>query len=215
MKKSLAILIPLYGGVPAKAYQSVIKFVSNVSKDYEALIFTSQSCYLAENRNHLLRSFLKVHKEKPIDYVLWIDSDIEFTLEDVNKLSGASDKNPDAIVSGVYLNNINGDIVPMVMRFNEEKKLHENITIKELIDAADKEQLVEADAAGLGFVLLPGRIMLDLVVRQRERLFSYGENAHGEMIGEDTKFFKDAKSLGYKLLVEPLAKVGHVKNISL
>lgn len=212
-RPSLCVLIPCYLTVPVLAYQKIITFMATVARYYDAGVSTSSSCYLFENRNMLVKRFADTDSERHWDYVLWLDSDIVFTIDDVLLLQKALDEGRD-LVTGVYFNNFGNDLAPMVMHKDDTGNFR-GVVVSELL----KGKIFPVDSAGFGFVMMKGDVMRKMIENNplalKHRVFKYRENDKGELEGEDNCFFEDAKEQGFQLYVVPMAKVGHNKQVIL
>lgn len=140
------------------------------------------------------------------DKLLWIDSDIEFTPEDILKLY-ESDKD---IISGGYLQ-ATGD----VMVYPEEKGAP--MTIEQVDKLKDT---IEVSAVGFGFLCVKSGVFESL---SRPWFQSASTTVELEdktkytfaMIGEDISWCTRVKEKGYKIYFDPLVKVNHHKMMKL
>jgi hypothetical protein len=132
--------------------------------------------------------------------VIFIDSDIIWTIEDLEKLLFT----PHDFLSGAYRVNRQGDDCISV--------LSENGSLMNSKEFSSKEQIFESRGTGFGFV----SCSYELLESMKYPWFVIENPSDGSTeVGEDIFFCKKAASLGYKIMVDPTIKVGHIKNIIL
>lgn len=143
--------------------------------------------YVPDNRNNVWR----VVKQKNED-ILFIDSDMVFTLEDVAKIEEhLKDKD---IITGLY---------PMGMRgyppaiFRKEEGDYKLMTPKDVV--------FEVDSCGAGFLGISKRVKLESPFTQ------FVNNNSGNLYGEDMAFCIKAQEAGFKIWCDPNIKLGHIK----
>jgi GT2 family glycosyltransferase len=138
------------------------------------------------------------------DKIIWIDSDISWTVEDFMKLYTSTLD----IVSGLYFNE---EGVPLI-GFTEEEIYHDPATLKA------KTYPFEIFAAGFGFIAMKSGVFENIPRPWFETVFQKIENEDKtrEMFipyGEDFSWCKKAKEAGYKIYLDPSIRLGHHKKI--
>lgn len=131
------------------------------------------------------------------DYVLWLDSDVIFEPDLLQKLI---DDDRD-IVSGLYFRR-RPPYSPVIYKTIRYGKGEEKIT--EEFPDYPKGELFEADAFGMGAVLMKTQVLKDIVERYKTAFSPYSG------YGEDISFCIRAKTLGYKLWCDSRINLGHV-----
>jgi GT2 family glycosyltransferase len=175
--------------------------------------------YLDVGRNVLVEEFY--HDKSLGDYMLWVDSDITFSPENVRELAAHAD--PERIVSGIYMNYFGDykELRPVVGRFTYDEKLKAE-AIKpvptRVLDDVDSEGLVKVDGCGAGFMMYH-RQLIDVMVQY------YGYpmpwficqclEQTKQWYGEDYMFCLRAAALGYQTYAVPSVRVGHNKVVQL
>ena len=154
---------------------------------------------LDKARNQCVKEML----QKKADYILFVDDDVLPPFEGVVKLF--HDALP--IVSGLYYHKTQ-PYTPLIARRKDRSKPWnlEDKTVKWDVDFArnyPKNQLVEVDAAGLGFAL----IMREVFEKVREPWFKSTET-----YGEDFYFYWKARQAGFKGYVDTSVKCLHIAN---
>lgn len=140
-----------------------------------------------DSRNKLAKQAIEVGA----DYVLWLDSDMIFQPDTLEKLM----EDDVDIVSGLYFRRV-APFTPVLF--------------KELTETSWKgyddypPSLFEVQGVGFGCVLMKTEVLLDIATK-------YGNwftpvNGYGE----DLSFCLRAKTMGYKMFCDPEVKLGHV-----
>jgi len=147
------------------------------------------------------------------DWILWVDSDIHLTTEVLKKVWDAADKHLRPIVSGVYF----------ISKENESSMMRpfpcifKNISEFQIqyIHPLPKDQLVEVDSAGMGFVLMHKSIIPKLREKfPNQSMFAEKEGLGDEYIGEDIVFFRKVREAGIPVHAHTGALVKHMKRFS-
>lgn len=131
------------------------------------------------------------------DQVLWLDSDIVFPPDTLKRLIANRDKGD--IISGLYYRRVT-PFTPVAFSNLDIEKGQEGV--KDLTEIPD--DVFEVAGCGFGCVLTPTDIFLDVL------------NEYGTMfepfkgLGEDLSFCWRAKQLGFKIMIDPSIKLGHV-----
>lgn len=143
--------------------------------------------------------------EVTYDKILWIDSDIAFTPEDVLKLY-ESDKE---IISGGYL--FGDGSVAAYKTFGKNGYTHQDIM--------EMKEVTEIEGCGFGFLMVKQGIFEQLSrpwfqqvmgsVELNDKIIEF------PIMGEDLSWCKRVRDLGYKIYLDPSVKVTHHKQVKL
>lgn len=170
----------------------------------------SPNIYIARNKC-LGGDLTKGRYQKPFDgasydYILWIDSDSFFTFEDFKQLLS---RNQD-IVAGYYQME-NGSLA--IVKDWDTTSLVKNGTMNFLTqrDIISIEPFPVA-YVGMGFMLVKNGVF-ESFSYPWFRPFNVDIGAVSDFTTEDVFFCLEAQAKGFKVLVDPLVKVGHEKNI--
>ena len=196
----------MFGYAPVQFVQSIIRVLPKLPAYFEPYFLSSIGGYIPENRNMLVKQLIDLEKQVgKMDYVLWLDSDIEFEIEDVLELWHSIESEPKAsMVSGISYAYKNGQVFPLVMR--------KTLGQYKWVQVDDFE---EVDSASLGFVLMKAEVLRELVaLKNSHRLFSFSER-NFDFMGEDNMFFELCKENGHVLFADGGVVVRHVKPIGL
>lgn len=135
--------------------------------------------------------------------VLWIDSDISWTLDAFRMLWESNED----IISGLYQSHPNGTLA---MAFDDGRGLPRTVNKVELLLW---DEPVEAWGVGFGFVMVKFGVFENMkrpwFLMERLVWPSVGYETN---IGEDYSWCMHARDAGYKVMVHPLVKVWHHKD---
>lgn len=185
-------------------------YSTNLSTHYDANIYYSRTKCLGVD---VLRGI----NQKPFngnvdyDYLFWIDSDIIFKPEDIEKLIN---HNKD-IISGCYIMRDNYNY-PIVEEFDNDYFLKNSsykfINRQEL---AIKKDIFDVAYVGFGFLCIKKGVFEALSYPYFEPVKMELNNVIKDYASEDVSWCIRVKKLGYKIYVDPTVKVGHQKTITL
>ena len=149
------------------------------------------------------------------DYMLWIDSDIIFSVQNFIDLL-LFDKD---IVSGWYPQPSmrNGSLVtPVVEKMDNDYFLkngtYEFLTAQQVID---HKMPFCVDYNGFGFMLIKSGVFEKIEYPWFAPKYIKINDEISETTSEDTSFCIDARNVGFNIWVHPNVRVGHEKNIIL
>lgn len=180
------------GSVTHEFHESVLR----VSKDPNILITGVEGhVNVSTPRNELVKIFL--HKTKA-DYLLSVDSDMAFTMEDIERL--VAHRLP--VVSGLCLGKKEGKGV-----FAAAGKTTD---ISLAIEECDGSTF-EVAWVGMAFCLIYRTVLQNLGVGP---LWPYADTlVDGKALGEDVVFCLRAKEKGFKIFIDTAVHIGHVKQM--
>lgn len=190
----ILIAIPCMDQVPALFAQSLacLKKVGECQVAFQigSLVYTS--------RNELSQYAMK----DGFDYVLWLDSDMTFESNMLERMLEVMDKNNLDILTGIYFRR-RPPYTPVLF-----DKMEPNETGWDFSDF-DKvpPELFEVGACGFGCVLLKTEVLLS--VRLQHGYLFHPMNSGGE----DISFCWRARQCGYKIMCDPTIVCGHIGNL--
>lgn len=210
-------------GVSGRWHQSVIRFLASVSAaGYAARELPVETGpFLSQARNKILQR----HLEFGDDYMLFTDTDIVFTPEDVGLLLAA-----DAAIAGAhYLTAASGQ-QPWATALVEGDDGLEPVALPEIPPQPEKDEAGQVDeeemgkwigeyvsltqprkvaAVGCGLMLIKHEVVVAMA-EGYVHPFEYLGNT-----GEDIVFCQRAADLGFDTMLVPQAHVGHLKVVEL
>jgi len=209
------------------------KFLSNLTELYKALqeagvlVFLSQGC---SPEIHQLRcsvgggdhSFGLYQRpfgnQLSYDYIMWIDSDIDFSVKDFEDLI-EMDKD---VATGWYLQSnglpVAGYFLTRYLKFPEDETphpLHNKDYIYSFandVDIISKTEPYTVDWCGMGWMLIKRGVMEKLKFPWfAPKIVRYNLSEAYEVLSEDLSFALNLQDAGIEMWVNPLLKVGHEK----
>ena len=188
---NILIAVPSMDDVSARFAQSLamLRKVGNCAVTFQigSLVYMS--------RNELAKRAM----ESGADYVLWLDSDMIFEPDTLEKLMADMSKDVD-IVSGVYYRRM-PPFTP-VMYSKLEVGEDTNPIWEDMKSVPDK--MFEAAAIGFGCVLMRTSVLMSVFARH----LCLFDPLRG--MGEDLSFCYRARQCGFKIMVDPTVQCGHV-----
>ena len=200
---SLLIATPCYAGMCHSAFLesclSLEATLTQVGLDHSWLLTKNESL-ITRGRNTSATKFLQTHYER----LLFIDSDIEFTAEDVAKLWNIDSPGADVAV-GVY-------------RMKREGSPYAAWVNGSLIEDLPSDPM-EVDYAGTGFMMIKRSVFTRLMRSHPEWKYeeSIGECwaffqdpiEDGIHLSEDYFFCKRVREMGMKVVMDPSVRLKH------
>jgi hypothetical protein len=140
------------------------------------------------------------------DFIMWIDSDILFTPQNVIALLNHDED----IVAGIY--QMEGGKALATVKYWDEEFFKKNgyFQFMTLENIDDKKELFEVAYTGMGFML----VKVGVFESMEYPWFRPLEKKIGDMVDfamEDVGFCLRAKERGYVTFVDPMVRVGHEK----
>lgn len=148
------------------------------------------------------------------DWLLWVDSDIVLTIESLGRLLEAADKHTAKIVSGLYFvsNEPEKSLmkpIPCAYNFINDMEQIEHLT------NLPNDQVIEADAAGMGLILMHRSIIEPVRnVTKDNFIFAETNGVGSKFVGEDISFFKNVKRAGIQAYLHTGAIADHMKRFT-
>jgi len=148
------------------------------------------------------------------DYMMWIDSDIAFGVDQFVKLINL-DKD---IASGWYAQpagESSGNFyTPVVEKMNDEFfKDHGTYEFLTTEDMSQKTEPLVVDYTGFGWILIKQGVFEKLEYPWfAPKLINIGEHLQ-DVCSEDVSFCHDAKDAGFEIWLDPTCRVGHEKTL--
>lgn len=188
---STLILIPSMDTVPIQFCQSLAML--NKSGDCGVAIKTGSLVYMA--RNELAKVAVKMGAE----YCLWLDSDMTFEPDTLERLFQTMKEEDAPIVSGLYFKRVPPyrPVAYARLELDGDQPVTEELS-------AIPEKPVEVDGIGFGCVLMRTDVLISVMSK-------YGEAFNPlPTAGEDLAFCWRATQCGYRIILDPRIECGHV-----
>ena len=187
------IAIPCMDQVPAVFAQSL----ATLNREGDCFVTMQIGSLIYDSRNHLASAAI----EMGADYVFWMDSDMTFPADALQKmLKLAKEKGDDAIITGLYFRRVEPftPVLNDILSVNEEG----DITFHNL-EAIPTEPF-EVEGCGFGCVLCPTDALMTVALKYKA-MFDPMKGA-----GEDLSFCIRARECGYHIWCDPSIECGHV-----
>jgi hypothetical protein len=155
-------------------------FMGSTRPDVQVLLFTSRGTIIPQQRTELVKHAL----ENEATHILWLDSDMRFPKEVLNRLLAHGES-----IVGANYSTRRPPITPTAAHPNNE---HEYTT-------PESTGLVEVTRMGMGCMLVDMKVYRDMPAPWFALGFVPSVN---DFVGEDVFFCQKAKSLGFPVLVD-------------
>ena len=186
----ILIAVPCMDSVPSQFAQSL----ATLNKVEECVVAFQMGSLIYNSRNYLATAAVKMEA----DYVLWLDSDMVFSSDLLQKLWQDRDKGD--IITGIYYRRVEPYKPVLFSKLNIENE----VCTWEGYDDFPQDDLFEVEGCGFGAVLTPTNVFVD-VVNRFGNMFSPLAG-----VGEDLSFCWRARQCGYNIVADPKIQLGHV-----
>lgn len=193
--KKILIAIPCMDMVSARFAQSL----STLKKTEHCVVSFLINSLIYDSRNKLAAYAV----EEEFDYILWLDSDMVFPPNTLERMMKTLDEHPEIdILNALYFRR-GAPFTPVafdVLDINDKGECN-------FVDMTEvPEGLKEIAGCGFGCVLMRTDCLIDLAAK-------YGSNTWFTPIGntgEDCAFCIRARNEGYKIFCDPTIPIGHM-----
>lgn len=171
------------------------------------------SANVSEARNKLTGAFLDEFANRA-DWLLWIDSDMSFTPDDVYQLLAAADPDKTPVLGGLCFGMASGKLWPTLWHLAEDPD-GEPVTVR--VDDYPPDVIFPVAATGGAFLLIHRRVLQAVKDRAFNRTFPWWQETemNGRPVGEDITFCLRCLSVGIPVHVHTGVRIGHHKSIVL
>jgi GT2 family glycosyltransferase len=158
------------------------------------------------------RQEIFAHWEKEgSDWLLWVDSDVVVATDKLDILMQYAHKDLVKVISGIYfipgsgIDTVLPEPTPAVFKENE-------LGMPVAIHPLPKNELIEIDHAGFGFVLMHKSIISKIKeVSGNKSVFAETLREDMPFVGEDINFFINLKKAGFQAYAHTGALIEHMK----
>lgn len=194
-RKKILIAVPCMDQIPARFAQSLVMLQSNE----QTVVCFQIGSLVYHSRNDLAKRAI----EMDADFIFWLDSDMVFAPDILERLLKHFEDPDVDMVTGVYFRRV-APFSPVLFdeltfttptncKFSEFEKI-------------PKEGLFEVGACGFGCVLMRTEVAMSVQARFGNMFAPIGNT------GEDVAFCWRARECGYKIFCDPSFSLGHVGN---
>ena len=189
---NILIAVPSMDSVPAVFAQSLamLRKVGNCAVAFQV------GSLVYDSRNSLAKHAL----EMEADFILWLDSDMMFEPDILERMMKTLQDNDLTILSGVYYRRRPpfSPVLLKTLRIDEN-----NFCEHENFNAYPEDGLFEAEGIGFGCVLMSSEVLFDVKAKYTDWFSPFGR------VGEDLSFCWRARQCGHKIYVDPTIQLGH------
>ena len=193
--KKILIAVPCMDMVSARFAQSL----AMLKKEGQCAVSFLIGSLVYDSRNKLAAMAL----DMDVDYILWLDSDMVFPPETLERMLKVLDEHPEVdVLSGLYFRR-GAPFTPVL--FSKLEIREDGLLVFE-DQKTLPDELFEVAGCGFGCVLMKVDILLDLAAKENGGFwFSPMANA-----GEDCAFCIRARRGGYRIFCDPSISLGHM-----
>lgn len=189
--KKILIAVPCMNQVPAEFAYSL----ANLQKIGQCATLFKIGTLIYVARDELAKAALACDAE----YVLWLDSDMEFSPDLLKRMMQTYEENDVDILSGLYFRRMEPYTPTIFEHLNLDD---ENVEWRDFSHIPAKP--FEIAGCGFGCVLMRTDIFPE-IVREFDAMFTPVKG-----LGEDLAFCWRARKLGYKIMCDPRITLGHI-----
>ena len=166
------------------------------------------SANVSAPRNLLTSKFLD---EYDADWLLWIDADMQFDADAMDRLLAVADPAERPIVGALCFGMSQGKLFPTIYMLAQDDDGHTR-TVR--MGNYPPDQVVRVAGTGAAFLLIHRSALETIRARQFNKTFPFFQESelHGQPVGEDITFCLRAKVLGFPVHVHTGVKIGHHKS---
>ena len=190
----ILIAIPCMDQVPAVFAQSL----ATMRKVGDCVVAMQIGSLIYTSRNSLAQKAIMMEA----DYVLWLDSDMVFTPDLLERMLERLQKDKLDFLTGLYFRRVR-PFSPVL--FDRLEMVGNVCNWSEFKDIPDEP--FEVGGCGFGCVLMDTAVFLDVHSRFGNMFAPIGNT------GEDLAFCWRARECGYKIICDPAITCGHVSHI--
>ncbi|MGA9884058.1 MAG: hypothetical protein WBQ34_10095 [Candidatus Acidiferrales bacterium] len=206
MKKDRFVLAYCHPGMVHTDFMTSVLDMLRIDGSTGRHLFTGQigirGLYVAQSRNEAVVLF---RKQEHADWMLFVDTDIIFTTEQVYALIDAANEADAPIMAGTYFGYLSGKLWPVLFSKNADGMYY---PIQEFAD--DRVQPIAA--CGMGFTLIHRRVF-DALYNEADPWCWFGHDLYmGKRMGEDICFCERASKAGFSMFADGRVTVSHIKS---
>lgn len=199
LKPDAVISYPAYGSMVTREWAASVRDLVVNRPRFGNKVITWQGALLFYNRNEIAKLFLGTDR----DWMLMTDTDIVFSLEDVDALFEAADRNGPGIYSGVVMGLGTSGVKPIFGDWDPDRQTCH--WWKAAPPRDEKE--IPIHVVPTAFLL----VHRDVLEAIGTGWFNHVVNGQGRVLGEDVGFSLRTLEKDYPVYLVPQSRPGHVK----
>jgi hypothetical protein len=199
------VVMPVLNSMPADAVMSLRRLDLHTWTPDRHIDFTmiSQSSVLTAARNEAVQKMRG-------DWLLFIDSDMTYDADAVQRLVESREEHDLDIVGGLCFRRSHPYQPTMYMREKPDSGMYN------FLESWEPDSMVEVDATGMAFCIIHKRVFEKIAGTEMPPYAARQELGLPQFfkwvgqLGEDLRFCQDAKAAGCHIFVDTSIKIGHV-----
>lgn len=193
--KKILIAVPCMDMVSARFAQSLATLKKS---EHHCIVSFLIGSLVYDSRNNLASYAMEIEA----DYILWLDSDMTFEANTLERMLKVLDEHEDIdILTGLYFRRV-APFTPVLFSKLEEK---DGVLEWEGFDENIPDELFEVAGCGFGGVLMKTDCLYTIAADEGGAWFTPLKNA-----GEDCAFCIRARKKGHKIYCDPSIEFGHM-----
>lgn len=189
---NILIAVPSMDSVPAIFCQSL----AMLKKVGDCAVAFQIGSLVYDSRNNLAKHALTMEA----DYVLWLDSDMMFGPDILERMIKRMEERELDILSGIYYRRRHPFSPVLFKKFSIDEN---NMAIHENFNSYPKNDIFEVEGIGFGCVLMKSDVLFNVAAKYKDWFSPLGR------VGEDLSFCWRARQCGYKIYADPEIQLGH------
>lgn len=172
---------------------------------------------LIQARNDTVASFLA---EAAADWLMWIDTDMGFSPDSIDRLHDAADADERPVVGGLCFmmqelapDGLGGYLTQPLPTVYDWVRTDEGLTGFQSRTEYERDTLTKADATGSAFILCHRSAFEAVEAEYGRTWYSPVKNEGGTTLSEDLSFCTRLAAVGLPLYVDTRVKTSHMKSV--
>lgn len=189
---NVLIAVPSMDSVPAVFAQSL----SMLRKVGDCAVAFQIGSLVYDSRNNLAKHALSMKA----DFVLWLDSDMMFEPDTLERMMAKMEERDLDILSGIYYRRRHPFSPVLLKKLSIDENYFANY---ENYNSYPEDDIFEVEGIGFGCVLMRSDVLFDVAAQYKDWFSPLGR------VGEDLSFCWRARQCGYKIFADPEIQLGH------
>lgn len=189
---NILIAVPSMDSVPAVFAQSL----SMLKKVGDCAVAFQIGSLVYDSRNNLAKHALSMKA----DYILWLDSDMMFEPDTLERMMATMQEKKLDILSGIYYRRRHPFSPVLLKKLSIDEN---NFAEYENYNEYPEDDIFEIEGMGFGCVLMSSDVLFDVAAKYKDWFSPLGR------VGEDLSFCWRARQCGYKIFADPSIQLGH------
>lgn len=188
---------------------ATLLYDQGVDRHLVAMVDEWSSANISNARNALTRKFLE--EKTNADWLLWIDSDMQFDHDAMHRLVESADPVERPIMGGLCFGfNAETGLFPTIYQLIDKFGALTTVRVNDYPD----DEIVRCSATGGAFLLVHRSVVQKMLDRKYNEAFPWFQETEmsGMPCGEDITFCLRAEMLGFPTHVNTSVKIGHHKS---